>query len=49
MEISVVRSELLNWYQDQGYVMGGQVPFPVPDMIKEELHVWLQLLTKRIP
>ncbi|CAN0028477.1 unnamed protein product [Sphacelaria rigidula] len=49
MEISIVRSQLLKWYQDQGYVPSRQIPFPVPDLIKEGLDVKFQLLTKRIP
>lgn len=49
MEISVERSDLLKWYQDQGYVMGGQVSFPVPEIIRDEFDVKLQLLTKILP
>lgn len=51
IEITVMshREDLFRWYESQGYKMGGKIPFPLPDIVKDGIHVELQLMTKKIP
>ena len=51
MEITVLTyfPRLCTWYKTLGYEMKEILPFPCDGMVKEELDVRLQMMTKTLP